>query len=127
MLLPVWTKELLDAEDIGKLRPQWDSLFTVTTCQSLNAYTLALPRWMLCSPTVNVDSLKPFFERLGTSLAPGLVFDAGQEGEHEVELLLNRRLPAAAGARRHALPASSTWCCGGATRRRMTSGCWLRN
>ena len=53
------TKELLDAADIGKLRPRWDGPFTVTACPSPNAYTLALPRKMRCSPTVNVDRLKP--------------------------------------------------------------------
>jgi hypothetical protein len=86
------TKELLDSADIGKLRPLWDGPVTVTACPRPNAYTLALPRRMRCSPTVNVDRLKPFFERLGTAPAPGPVFDAGQEGKREVELLLNRRL-----------------------------------
>ena len=45
------TKELLDAADIGKLRPRWDgpSGFTVTVL-----YTLALPRRMRCRPTVNM-------------------------------------------------------------------------
>ena len=85
------TKELLDAADIGKLRPRWDGPFTVTACPSPNAYTLALPRKMRCSPTVNVDRLKPFFERADVSPPPGPVSDAGREGEHEVELLLNRR------------------------------------
>ncbi len=86
------TNELLDAAVMAKLRPRWDGPFTVTAGPSPNAYTLALPRRMRCSPKVNVDSLKPFFERLGTAPAPGPVFDAGQEGEHEVELLPNRRL-----------------------------------
>ena len=38
------TKELLDAADIGKLRPRWDRPFTVIACPNPNAYTLALPR-----------------------------------------------------------------------------------
>ena len=80
------TKELLDAAEIGKLRPRWDGPFTVTACPSPNAYTLALPRKMRCSPTVNVDRLKPFHSRAGAAPAPGPVSDAGQEGEHEVEL-----------------------------------------
>ncbi len=47
------TQELrfLDAadHDIGRnLRPRWDG-FMVTACPSTNAYTLALPRRMLCS------------------------------------------------------------------------------
>ena len=59
-------------------------------CPSPSAYPLALPRKMCCSPTVN--SLMPFFARASTPPAPAPVSDAGQEGEHEVELLLNRRL-----------------------------------
>ena len=55
------------------------------------AYTLALPRRMRCSPTVNVDG-------------PGPVSDAGQEGEHEVELLLNRRRTVRAALRGFPLP-----------------------
>ncbi len=65
------TKELLDAADIGKLRPRWDSPFAVTACPGPNAYTLALQHRMRCSPTVNVDRLKPFFEQAGTAPAPG--------------------------------------------------------
>ena len=56
-------KELLDTADIGKLRPRWDGPFTVTASPNPNAYILALPRKMRFSPTVNVDRLKPFFER----------------------------------------------------------------
>ena len=90
----VWrTKELLDDADIGKLRPRWDVPFTVTASPSPNAYTLSLPRKVRCRPTVNVVWLKPFDERLDAAPAPGQaeVSDAGQEGEHEVELLLNRK------------------------------------
>ena len=85
------TKELLDAADIGKLRPRWDGPFTVLASPSPNAYTLALPRKMLCSATVNVDRLKPFVPRADAPPPPGPVSDAGREGEHEVELLLNRQ------------------------------------
>jgi hypothetical protein len=41
------TRELLDAADIGKLRPRWDGPFTITACPSPNAYTLALPSGIL--------------------------------------------------------------------------------
>jgi hypothetical protein len=85
------TKELLDAADIGKLRPRWDGPFTVQACPGPNSYTLALPRKLRFSSTVNVDRLKPFHERVGAPPAPGPVSDLGQEGEHEVELLLNRK------------------------------------
>jgi hypothetical protein len=85
------TKELLDAADTD-LRPRWVGPFTVVACPGPNAYTLALPRNMRCSPTVNVERLKPFFERVDALPPPGPVLDAGQEGEHEVELFLNRRL-----------------------------------
>jgi hypothetical protein len=85
------TKELLDAADISKLRPQWDGPFTLKACPSPNAYTPALPRKMRCSPTVNVDRLKPFHTRAGAAPAPGPVSYAGQEGQHEVELLLRGR------------------------------------
>ena len=52
--------ELLDAADIGKLRPRWEGPIKVTAAPSPNAYTLALPTLaaMCWSPTrtVNVDS-----------------------------------------------------------------------
>ncbi len=60
----------------------------MTACPSPNAYTLSLPCRVPvhCSQAVNVDRRKPYFERPpGTAPAPGPVFDAGQEGEHEVE------------------------------------------
>ena len=87
------TKELLDAADIGKLCPR-DCTFTVTACLSPNSYMLALPRKMCCSPTFNVDRLKPFFARADELPPPDPVSksDAWTEGEHEVELLFNRRL-----------------------------------
>ena len=95
------TKELLDAADVGKPRPRRDGPFTVTACPSPNAHTLALPRKMRCSPTVSVDRLKPFFARAGGAPpAPGPVSDAGQEGEHEAALLLNRRVVRGARARK---------------------------
>ena len=71
------TKELLDAADIGKLRPRWDGPFTVTGCPSPNAYTLALPRRMRCGPTVTVDRLKPFHARINSPPGPGVGRDPG--------------------------------------------------
>jgi hypothetical protein len=45
VLLRTTGKELLDASDIGELRPRWDGPFTVTAdCPSPNAYTLVPPR-----------------------------------------------------------------------------------
>ena len=66
-----------------------DKAFKVGDCALLR--TKELPRSMRCCPTVNVDLLKPVFERAGAPSAPGLVANPGQEGEHKVELLLNRR------------------------------------
>ena len=85
------TAELLDAAEIGKLRPRWDGPFRVTALAGPNTYTLALPKRFKCSPTVNVDRLKPYHARAGRSAPPGPVSDPGQEGEYEVEQLLNRR------------------------------------
>jgi hypothetical protein len=65
----------------------------VTAFPRPKAYTFkfALPRKMRYSATVNVDRLKPFHSQAGAAPVPGPVSDAGQDGEHEVELLLNRR------------------------------------
>jgi hypothetical protein len=75
------TKELLDTADIGKLSLTWDGTSTVTACPSPNFYTLVLLRKLHCSSTVNVDCLKPFFERAGMAPAPGPISYAGQEDE----------------------------------------------
>ena len=110
-------KELLDAADIGKLRPPWNGPYIATTCPSPNAYTPALPHKTRCSPTVNVDRLKP-----SSRGPPGPESDAGQEGEHEMELLLNRR--AVRGVTRYLVRWRQP---GGATRRLTTGGCGRRS
>ena len=56
-----------------------------------NTYTLTLPARFKCSPTVNVDRLKPYFLRPGRPPSPGPVTDPGQAGEYVVEQLLNRK------------------------------------
>jgi hypothetical protein len=65
------TKELLDAVDIGKLRPRWDGPFRVTACPSPNAYTLALPRKMRCSPTSMSTASSPSPSEPGRRRLPG--------------------------------------------------------
>ena len=40
---------------------------------------------------VNVERLKPYVPRIDAPPPPGPVSDPGQEGEHEVEVLLNHR------------------------------------
>jgi hypothetical protein len=72
------TKELLDAADIGKLQPRWDSPFSVPACPSPNSYTLALPRHMLHSLTVNVDRLRPYFEYAGRFLPSSRCWTLGR-------------------------------------------------
>jgi hypothetical protein len=59
------TKEPLDAADIGKLRPRWDGPFAATACLSPAACSLALPRKMRCSRTVNVDRRAQALPRAG--------------------------------------------------------------
>jgi hypothetical protein len=94
-------KELLDAADIGKLRPRRDGPFAVITWPSPNAYTLALQREIRCSPTVNFDLLRPYFERAGAEPGPGPESGAGQEVEHVPRGGAAAQPPA--GARRHVL------------------------
>ncbi len=85
------TKELLDAAEIGKLRPRWEGPSRVTALAGPNTYTLSLPKRFKCSPTVNVERLKPYYARTGRRSSPGPVADPGQEGEYEVEQILNRK------------------------------------
>jgi transposase InsO family protein len=85
------TAELLDAAEIGKLRPRWEGPFRVSALAGPNTYTLALPRRFRCSPTVNVERLKPYYARPDKPDPPGPVTDQGQEGEYVVEQLLNRK------------------------------------
>ena len=54
--------------------------------------TLALPRRTRRRPTVNVDRPAPFFEQSDEPPPPGPASDAGQAGEHEARLPLNRRV-----------------------------------
>ena len=67
------TKELLDAAEVGKLRPRWEGPFRVSALAGPNTYTLTLPRHFKCSPTVNVDRLKPYHPRAGRADPPGPV------------------------------------------------------
>ena len=76
------TQELLDAADIGKLRPRWDGPFTVTACPSPNAYTLALPRRMHVQPDGQRGPAQALPRAGRHPPAPGQVSDPGQEGEH---------------------------------------------
>jgi hypothetical protein len=46
---------------------------------------------MRCSPTVNVERLKPYHPLPDGPVPPGPVPDPGQEGEYVVEQLLNRK------------------------------------
>ena len=85
------TRELADGAEIGKLQPLWDGLFPVAAVAGPNTYTLALPSRLRCSPTVNVERLKPYHARANQPTPAGPVDDPGQEGEFVVEQLLNRK------------------------------------
>ena len=65
------------------LPPALAQVPTPSRCPSPSAYTLG--------PIVNVDRLKPFVTRAGTSQTPLPVSDTGQEGEHEPEVELRLR------------------------------------
>ena len=70
---------------------------------------------MRCSQTINVERLKPFFARAGGPPAPGPGSDAGQEGKHEVELLLVVEYDAAALLRCAPARGARSLPCGGAS------------
>ncbi len=85
------TKELLDAAVVGKLLQQWEGPFRVAALAGPNAYTLSLPLRFKCSPTVNMDWLKPYHSRPDRAPPQGPVSDPGQEGGYIVKQLLTRR------------------------------------
>ena len=64
------TKELLDAAEVGKLRPQWEGPFPVAAVAGPKTCTLTLPARFKGSPTVNVDRLKPYVLRAGRPPPP---------------------------------------------------------
>jgi hypothetical protein len=91
------TAEQLDAAEIGKLRPRWKGPFGVIALAGPNTYTLALQRRFRCSPTVNLECLKPYHASTDKPDPPGPVADPGQAGEYVtpvtvVEQLLNRKI-----------------------------------
>ena len=79
----LWTKEMLDAAEVGKLRPPRRK-------DAPDTYTLTLPARFMCRPTVNVGRLKPYFLRTGRPPSHGPVTDPGdprQAGEYVLEQL----------------------------------------
>ena len=90
----LWTKELLDAADIGKLRPRWDGPFTVAACTRPQRLHACIATQDALQPDGQRRPAQALFqvERSDQPPPPGPVSDAGQAGEHEVDLLLNRRV-----------------------------------
>ena len=86
VMLQTKDSELLDAAEVGKLRPRWEGPFPVAVVARPKTYTLTLP-------AVNVDRLKPYFVRTGRPPSPqaGSVTDPGQVGEYVVQQLLDRK------------------------------------
>ncbi len=72
------SKELLDAAEIGKLRPRWEGPFRVTALAGPITYTLALPMRFQCSPTANVKRLKPHYARTDRQSSLDPVTDFGE-------------------------------------------------
>jgi hypothetical protein len=70
---------------------------------------------MHCSPTVNVDCLKPFFQRAGPGrhLLPGRCPTWGRKASTRWSCCSTARW---------CVTSCATWCCGAVTRRRTTSG-----
>ncbi len=82
------TKQLPDTADIGTLRPRWDGPIRLTV-QAPTLHPRPAPQDALqpdgqCRP--------PHALLRASRGGAGPVADAGQEGEHEAELLLSRRL-----------------------------------
>ena len=90
-LVLVWSKELLDAADIGKLRDRWEGPFKVIKEAALNAYLLKVVKLFRFYPTVNVDSLRLYMVLAGAPAQPGPIPGAAHD-VYEAEAVLNHKL-----------------------------------
>ena len=90
-LVLVWSKELLDAAEIGKLRDRWEGPFKVTKEAAPNAYLLKVAKGFRLDPTVNVDRLRPYVARAGAQAQPGPIPGAAHD-VYEAEAVLNHKL-----------------------------------
>jgi hypothetical protein len=101
------------------LRPRWEGPFTVVALAGPNTYTLTLPRRFKCSPTVNVDRLKPFYSRADrppgrpTRRAPGRSATWGRKAS---------TLSSSCSTARRGAVGPTTWCAGRVTPRRRIRG-----